>query len=106
LAFIAFILKDISLKTKSTNDDRVLFTIMASYALPIIDPCSTSEADRLYEEYYKKGNVLRVPYVNHIREQPLPPLQGREFEIECVGNYVSNEDIVFSCFGKEREIKN
>lgn len=49
-----------SVKYKSTKDERVLFSIMTSPALPIINPFKTSDAERLYNEYYEEGNVLRV----------------------------------------------
>lgn len=45
---------------KSTKDERVLFTIMASPALPIINPFDTIEADSRYQKYYEEGNILRV----------------------------------------------
>lgn len=45
---------------KSTNDERVLFSIMASPALPIVNPFKTAEAEDLYNKYYEEGNVLRV----------------------------------------------
>jgi hypothetical protein len=72
---------------------------MASPALPIINPFKTEEADSLYEEYYEKGNVLRVPHKQCIREKPLPKLDSKVFEIDCIGNHKATSDIVFSCFG-------
>ncbi len=72
---------------------------MASPALPIVNPFQTSDAERLYDEYYEKGNVLRVPHKQHEREKPLPKLESKQFEIDCIGNYKSTADIVFSCFG-------
>lgn len=72
---------------------------MASPALPIVNPFKTTDAERLYDEYYEQGNVLRVPHKNHQRDAPLPKLESKQFEIDCVGNYKSTADLVFSCFG-------
>ena len=72
---------------------------MASPALPVINPFKTEEADSLYEEYYQKGNLLRVPHKQCVREEPLPKLDSKVFEIDCIGNHKSTSDIVFSCFG-------
>jgi hypothetical protein len=72
---------------------------MASPALPIVNPFNTIDAERLYDEYYEQGNVLRVPHKNHQREKPLPKLESKQFEINCIGNYKSTADLVFSCFG-------
>jgi hypothetical protein len=38
----------------------VLFSIMASPALPIINPFDTTLSEKLYDDYYEQGNVLRV----------------------------------------------
>jgi hypothetical protein len=35
------------------------------------------------------------------RKQQLPKLEGKMFEIDCIGNYKATADIVFSCFGKK-----
>jgi hypothetical protein len=72
---------------------------MASPALPIINPFKTDEADSIYEEYYEKGNFLRVPHKQCIRENPLPKLDSKVFHIDCIGNHKATSDIVFSSFG-------
>lgn len=93
--YFSFLIKFI----KSTGDERVLFSIMASPALPVINPFKTETADETYEKYYNQGNVLRVPHIHNLREQPLPSLKSKTFEISCVGNHMAMSDIVFSCFG-------
>ena len=45
---------------KSTDNQRVLFSIMASPAMPIINPFDTNKADKKYQELYEEGTVLRV----------------------------------------------
>ena len=49
----------------------------------------------LYQEYYEKGDMLRVPHKQSVRERPLPGLESKVFEIDCIGNYKSTADIVF-----------
>ncbi len=89
---------------ESTNNERVLFTIMASPAMPVINPFPTDEADEKYQEYYEKGTVLRVPHKQHLREKPLPDLIGKNFVIDCIGNHKSMTDIVFSSYGRKIHI--
>ena len=45
---------------QSTNNERVLFSIMASPGLPVISPFKTSEAEKKYEKLYEEGRTLRV----------------------------------------------
>ena len=42
-----------------------------------------------------------MPHKNHVREKPLPDLASKLFEIDCIGNFKSTADLVFSCFGKQ-----
>ena len=65
----------------------------------MIGVIQTNEADSLYEEYYEKGNMLRVPHKQSVRERPLPGLDSKVFEIDCKGTYKSTADIVFFSFG-------
>ncbi len=87
---------------ESTNNERVLFTIMASPAMPVVNPFPTLEADEKYQEYYEKGTVLRVPHRQHEREKPLPEMVGKNFVIDCIGNHKSMTDIVFSSYGRKK----
>lgn len=73
---------------------------MASPALPVLNPFKTEEADSLYEKYYNEGNILRVPHKHHLREESLPSLKSKTFDISCIGNHKATTDIVFSCFGE------